>query len=152
MAVLAGQRLTALLFSETKEATEDGVQTFTSTSYTETPLTGDPFPSTTFVAPSSGAIKYTLQAFLDNSTTARTHMSVNIREGSSIGSGTLAFEGDDNDGIANLGADDSRHGASQIVRGLTPGLTYNIRAKGRVSSASTGTSQWRHLIVEPVIS
>jgi len=151
MAALAGQRVTTLLFSETKDATEDAANTFTSTTYVETPLTGDPFPSTTFVVPLSGAVKVILNAFLDNSTTGRTHMSFIIRTGSVVGSGSTAFTGDDNDGIANLGADDSRHSSVQVVRGLAPGSTYNIRCMGRVSTG-TGTTNWRHLIVEPVIS
>lgn len=149
MTISAGRRITAGMFTSTASGTQDAASTFTSTpGYTETG-TGNPFVSTTFVAPASGEVTVSLQAFVDNSTSARTTFSFNIREGGVVGSGNLFYSGDDEEGIANLGSDDSRHGSETHVTGLTPGDTYNVRGKGRVSSASTGTVQHQHLIVKP---
>jgi hypothetical protein len=150
MVVLAGQTITAGMFPATKSATQDSASTFTSTTYTETGG-GNAFPSLTFVAPLSGEVEISHQAFIDNSTTARTYYSWIVREGAVIGSGTVFLDGDDERSINNITTDDSRHGATYHMTGLTPLATYNLKMKGKVSTASTGTVQWQHVIVKPCV-
>jgi hypothetical protein len=151
MVVAAGQRITANTFGQTKSDTQNVNGTFTSTSYVET-LSAPALPcSLTFVAPKSGEVIVSNTAFVDNSTTARTYCAWIIREGGVIGSGVTFLDAGDEDAITNITTDDSRFGCERHVTGLTPGATYNIRQKFKVSTASTGSVQWKHLIVKPVI-
>lgn len=148
MAVLAGQRITAGMFTGTKSATQDASSTFSSTSYTESPGS-NAFPSTTFVAPTSGEVIVSHSAWLENDSTGRTYLSWIIRNGGVVGSGTTFLDGGDERSLVNgLSSPDDRDGVSYHVTGLTAGNTYNIRLKGKVT-ANNGQAFWQHLIVKP---
>ena len=148
MVVSAGQRITAGMFPATKSARQDAAVDFTSTSFTET-STSNPFPSTTFVAPTSGEVTVSLTAWLENSGAARTYLTYIIREGAVVGSGTTFFTGgDENSIVNNVAGDDDRDGIQEHITGLTPGATYNLRTRGRVG-ASAGKILWQHVIVRP---
>lgn len=151
MSVAAGDRITAGMFPATKSATEDSQSTFGTTSYVETPTGGAAFPSLTFVAPTSGEVIVSVNALVDNTTTLRTYYGWVLRTGSSIGSGTVILAAADERAISNFGTDDGRQGAEFHVPGLTAGATYNLRAAGKVSSASAnaGQVQSQHIIVKP---
>lgn len=128
---------------------DDTLLTTTSTAYTETMTGGSPL-GFTFVAPPSGAVMVHNSALADNSTTGRSHQSWIIRNGAVVGSGTTFLDGDDRKSMASVGGDDVIATRSAYVSGLTVGSTYNIRQQFRVSTASTGSFQFRELTVVPV--
>jgi len=149
MAVTAGQRVTALMFGQTKSDSQNAAATTTSTSYTST-LTGGTACGVAFVAPTSGEVIIHNSAFMDNSSTGRSYVSWIIREGDSIGSGATFLDGGDESYIAELGSNDVTAGRAIHVTGLTPGASYNCQQQFKTSAATTASYSWRHLIVQPV--
>lgn len=154
MVFAAGQRLTAQLlndtFGNTLSDTQNTLANVASVTYTETFTVSNTPASLVFTAPLSGKILVHNSAYLDNSSvTARTYLSFIIRTGAVIGSGTVIFTGGDEQAIENLSSDDMTAGRTIRIPGLTPGASFNIRQRGRVTSG-TGEFQNRHLIVEPV--
>lgn len=128
---------------------------FTSTSY----IPGAAECGQTFVAPSSGVVLVLWGGRCEtNSINVRVHLSVSVRAGAVIGSGTVVSASSDESSIetgqppsGGTGPETriqaSRH---RIVRGLTPGSTYNVRTEHKVSVAGNGTIYLRDLAVIPL--
>jgi hypothetical protein len=147
--IAAAEAVTALFATGvTVSSFADTSGTTTSTTFTET-LTGGTACATTFVAPQSGKVIVHNSAFIDNNATGRSYCSWIIRNGGTIGSGTTFLDGDEAKSIACLGTDDVEAGRATLVTGLTAGATYNIRQRFKVSAGTTGTFQYKELIVEP---
>lgn len=118
-----------------------GSGTTTSATYTAT-LTGTGGVSATFVAPPSGKVLVHNGCEMSNSGVGYSICNFEIRVGASIGTGTVFFALDDNEGVVN-----SRP-VARLITGLTGGTTYNIRQLFRVQSG-TGTFLRKSLFVIP---
>lgn len=88
-----------------------------------------------FVAPPSGSGEITISADLESSdTNGACSVWVEIRTGSTVGSGTLVYDGNSIESNAQVFIDASaeiirmRAGNMDTVTGLTPGNTYNASA------------------------
>lgn len=110
----------------------------------------------TLTAPPTGKIYVTVSGRLNLANTQNyAYTSWELREGSSIGSGTVVVAADDDRAVRagnTVTASAPFYGQGShryLVTGLTPGATYNIRTMHR-SSVSL-TSEFRALLVEPVL-
>lgn len=140
----AGDIIKALDFTDTELGEQLGsAGTTTSTSYTAT-LTGATTAQVAFVAPTSGKVKIDWRATLANSGANATLASVEVREGSVLGSGTAVVNGADSRSIRNDGTTTIGASASRIVAGLTPGASYNAQIVFRVTG---GTGTFSALII-----
>lgn len=125
---------------------------FTNTSFAAggTPL------GVAFVAPPSGAVLITLSAIASqNINTQATFVSIEVKTGATIGSGTLVGAAANSDrGITvgraiNAGAVALLQCSRRVLyTGLTAGATYNVRMMQCVDGGS-GTLSYREIIVEP---
>lgn len=145
----AGQKLTASLLGVAVSSAETAAGSTTSTTFTAT-LTGGTACGVVFVAPASGTVIVHNSAFVDNSSTPRSYMTFRIRTGSTIGSGTDVVAALDENAVSVLSSNDAAFGRAVMVTGLTADATYNCQQLFKVSTASTGTFQWKKLIVQPV--
>lgn len=103
-----------------------------------------------FTAPSSGKVKITVGARVQNSSaTSGCLITPETRTGSTIGGGTVVEGASDINGYSHYGDTFARGSASHLLTGLTPGSSYNTRILHR-ASANTATFALRELIVEPV--
>jgi hypothetical protein len=110
----------------------------------------------TLTAPPTGKIYVTVSGRLNLGNTQNYgYTSWELREGSSIGSGTVVVAADDDRSVragntVTTSAPFYGQGSHRyLVTGLTPGATYNIRTMHR--SSVTLTSEFRGLLVEPVL-
>jgi hypothetical protein len=147
MVFLAGEKLTAgRLNTEIPSVEDDEYQQASAaqatSSNTYTSLTGD--PAITFVVPRSGKVwlKWGATTICGDATTVSL-MSVEVREGGTIGAGTIVIASDDNRAIPHEGLQDENGGFEYLAgvnESLNPGATYNARCTyRRVSGVSTCT-------------
>jgi hypothetical protein len=139
--------------SNTQAADEAG---FTDTSYTA----GANVCGTTFTAPTSGRVLVLWHArFETNTTGVRATVSVEVRTGSSIGSGTVVSAASDASALESISDGDAagvgtnarmQAGMWRIVSGLTPGDSYNVRTMHRVSGTGSGDIFDRNVAVVPL--
>ncbi|WP_330449828.1 hypothetical protein [Streptomyces anulatus] len=130
---------------------QDAAYNLTSVTYTTT-STGGTYAhcQATFVAPTSGRIKWSLAARMEHSTTNGVLVTAEVRAGATPGSGAIVDQAADW-GVSHYGTAAGRPGVSHTVSGLTPGASYNVRALHRVTGAGgSGTVSLRELIVEPL--
>jgi hypothetical protein len=157
MATLAGgQRLTAALLNSVLGVlvsdTQDTTGGRTATTYSAT-LSAGTACGVAFIAPASGSVIVHNMALLENSGTGRSHCSVRIGTGGTIGGGTPFLAAADENGIAMQSGDatdDATLSKPIVVSGLTPGATYNAQQQFR-ATAGTVTTSWRRLAVQPVV-
>lgn len=141
------------------EAVEDTTQTsITSATF----AAGSPVCGIAFVAPPSGKVWVTVSggviATLTAGATRRIELSWELREGSTVGSGSVITAADLGRALAaEVGATSGDvagvHGSHRTqVSGLTPGAAYNVRTMHRanIGNSVTGTIRARKLAVEPV--
>ncbi|MDQ7910265.1 hypothetical protein RB614_37805 [Phytohabitans sp. ZYX-F-186] len=121
--------------------------TTTSTVYTTADMTTC---GTVFVAPDSGQALVHVSSRISNSGAGETYVSFEVRDGGSIGSGSVVRAATDASRLSSAGTNQRIAGASFPVTGLTPGNTYNVRLMHRTAVANTGTLQDRFVNVEPV--
>lgn len=85
-----------------------------------------------FVAPPSGVIEVSLSALMRSQVAAKyCRVDYNIRNGATIGAGTMVYSGDTSVGtclMATVSTDFHRGAGFDVYSGLTPGATYNIYA------------------------
>lgn len=113
-------------------------RTTSSTSFTST-LSPAGICGVVFVAPPSGKVLVTWRAQLFNSGVNYTAASFEVRQGSSIGAGTVHLASDDNRSINSTSTAGEGSGASEYVSGLTPGATYNAFITHRVTAGGMTT-------------
>lgn len=139
------------------EASQNADETgFTDTSYTA----GASECGDTFVAPTSGRVLVLWHSrFETNTTNTRTLVTVEVRTGGTIGSGTVvsaasdtsALESISNDAAGGVGGNARlQAGMWRIVSGLTAGDTYNVRTMHRMTSAGNGDIFDRSVAVIPL--
>lgn len=110
----------------------------------------------TFVAPPTGKVYVTVSGRMNlGNSTKYGFTAWELREGSTIGSGTVTLAADDNRAIrvgntVTTGAPNYYQGSYRhLVTGLVAGDTYNIRLMNRCSI--TLVSDFRAMLVEPVL-
>jgi hypothetical protein len=144
MAFLAGERITAGRLNEEIPSVEttsyqgaSAGQTTSSTSYTS--LSGD--PAVTFVAPRSGKVTLRWGATtVCGDATTLSMMSIEVREGGTIGAGTVVLASDDTRAITHEGLEDENGAFEYVLPALNEGATYNARCTyKRFSGVSTCT-------------
>lgn len=145
MAFLAGERITAgRLNSEIPSVEDDqyitatGAVSTTSGSYTT--LTGD--PAAIFVAPRSGKVTLRWGASTANGdSTTLSMMSVEVRQGGTVGSGTVELLSDDLRAVIHEGTLDGTGSFEYTLPNLNEGATYNARVTYK-RYAGTGSCSW----------
>lgn len=100
----------------------------------------------TFIAGTTGKVRIDIAARMANSSTGQCLVAVEVRQGGTIGSGTIVLAAADQLAITQIGTNGTRTGVAVPLTGLTPGATYNARLLHRVS-ANTGTFLYRTLVV-----
>lgn len=116
---------------------------------------GSPVCGIAFVASMSGKVCITITGDLRQATSAGTiWMSFQLREGNTVGSGTVVtgWDPDVNNALRfQVTAADHRHAASyeRMVFGLTAGADYNVRTMHQVSAASSGQIVYRRILIKP---
>jgi hypothetical protein len=143
------------LLGVTQESEVAGSGTTTSTSYTAT-LTGSTTPQKAFTAPQSGKVLIHWSAYMTHSiANGFCYMSFEIRDGASLGAGSVVVAGSDTNAIVNrvsgAGSDDAQFGSTKLITGLTPGNSYNIQGLYKLVTAGTLTTINRRIIVQPVL-
>ncbi len=121
--------------------------------------TGGTTHGTSFVAPPSGQVYVTFSGLVGSNATAlrNCYMSVEIRTGGTVGSGTVVQAADDDCAIVYTAAS-SIAGFKYItasyrflLAGLTAGSTYNAKTFFRTTNAdSSAAVDNRRLLIEPV--
>lgn len=151
---LAGQRIKALDFTDGVNDTEDAEYTLNITAF-GVATTGGTYVEcgTSFLAPTSGKVMITVNARCGNNTgTAGTEVAPVVREGGTVGAGTVVLAGSSANAARHATgtaiAQGTRCGVSVPLAGLTPGSTYNVRLEHRVSGGS-GTISSRTVTVDP---
>jgi hypothetical protein len=150
-----------VLASDTPASVEDteiaDEVAFTSTSYTA----GANSCGQTFTAPTSGVVVIFWGGRIEtNSINVRVHLSVQVRTGAVIGSGTIVSDNSDESSLetgqppsGGTGPETriqaSRH---RRVSGLTAGAVYNVQTMHKVSVAGNGTIYLRDLCVFPLVN
>ncbi len=90
---------------------------------------------TTFIAPQSGKVNFQWSGEITN-VSSFSLLSIEVREGSTVGSGTVVFAADDNHTCRNdLTLTVGCH-QSKMLAGLTPGAVYNVRTMHRTNSTN----------------
>lgn len=154
MAIRAGQRILALDFAGYSAQWDGGNETnFNTTSYTAgtTPI------GVTFVAPTGGAVMvhWHASATLNDPAGGLVFVSTEVREGSTIGSGTVVLSPSDDVAMAVGGSSGVTRSQAAMLRdatGLTPGATYNARVlhRNQLSAASAGSLFARSIYTTPL--
>jgi hypothetical protein len=124
------------------EGTQDSG--ITSTAYAQGTLCG-----TTFMAPTTGRVMVMWRAKVDIDTNQATYVSIEVREGSSVGSGTIFLSPSDEYAVGRQNTNNVAFGIFWPVEGLTPGATYNVRLMHRVTGGS-GTVDDKEVVVIPL--
>ena len=115
----------------------------------------------TFIAPPSGAVWVNLSGNLGTASTSSTegaYMSYEIRQGGTIGSGTVDVAANDQRAAfirpsTTAGFKYAPAHSRDMVTGLIAGNTYNIRSMARTTSASHDAAVHnRRLCIEPIYS
>jgi hypothetical protein len=103
-----------------------------------------------FYAPTTGRVLIEWRSFIDNNTAgAHTLLSIEVRTGNAIGSGTVVLDPSDEYSLQHEGTNQLRLGAFYPLDGLDPGDQYNVRLMHRVTGG-TGTLDDREVMVTPL--
>src|SRR5690606_2822805 len=153
--LLAGTKVKAIDTPPTVSDSQTGLFTFTSTTYGVSVTSGTYADcGVAFVAPTTGRVLVKLAGYVRSSAAnSAALVAPVIREGATVGSGTVVVSGSDLNSIQVSGSgsntDGHRVGAEALIEGLTPGAIYNVRLEHRVSGSTTGTVTRRTVIVAP---
>src|SRR5690606_22742762 len=144
--LLAGTKVKAIDTPPTVSDSQTGLFTFTSTTYGVSVTSGTYADcGVAFVAPTTGRVIVKTIGFLRASTAGGASIVAPvIREGATVGSGTVVVPADDMNGIQANGTgsntDGCRLGADALIEGLTPGGVYNVRLEHRANGSTTATA------------
>lgn len=108
-------------------------------------------PGVAFVAPPSGRVIVSFGSTLDgNTATVFGMVTVQIRTGSTIGSGTIFTTASDDNAIGSEGDTATQYGRTLMISGLTSGANYNAQMLYKLFSGS-GTAFFarRNIVVYP---
>ena len=145
----AGQIIRAADFDGFAAVTQDTAESgVTSTTF----IPGTAVCGTTFVAPTSGRVVVNWAARVEvNTSSARAQVTVQVREGATIGSGTVVsgISGPSSVEIGITADIRLAGGTIREVTGLTPGSTYNVQTMHAVSSGTADILS-RRFVVTPI--
>lgn len=119
-----------------------------------TPIAGTPQVGHTFVAPPSGSVMVSVSGYIQCGAAAtQVILSFEVRQGSTVGSGTVIYAADGNRGLRVGRAISNELTATRRNRvfGLTPGTTYNVRTMHWMGTGASGVVAFRNIMVEAVI-
>ncbi|MFD9256921.1 hypothetical protein [Streptomyces sp. NPDC059538] len=137
----AGQKITAALLTvESTQVEDTTTRTTTSTSYTN--ASGGAF-SAAVIVPASGAVMVEMRATQRNSTTNNTITSWN-GVGSVSGS---VYSANDVAALIVNGTQNQPLDLSYRLQNLVPGETLTVTMQHKVNTASTGTYDYRHILL-----
>lgn len=152
---LAGQIIRALDFGGYASVADTTDETnFNSTSFT----LGGTTVGTTFTAPTGGAVLviWLARGRLNTTTGERILVTTEVREGTTLGSGTVVSAASDGSAVEWGQATNDRLQASmtRTVSGLTAGAAYNVTVwhRNAIAVASAGSIFDRAINVIPIIS
>lgn len=141
----AGDKLIAVASVSNRQNTDGST---TSTSYTAT-LSGGTAAGVAFVAPPTGKVTILFATAGYNSGLNDNKSAVQVREGASVGSGTIVYAATDDDMILHrVSSDAYRLMNFTEVSGLTAGNSYNAQMLHKVS-AGTGNFLFKFIKVIP---
>lgn len=152
--LLAGTTILALDTPPTQFFTQGNDElAFTSQTY----IPGASSCGVTFVAPTTGRVKVNWHSRFQSNTTGpvRTALTVQIREGATVGSGTIVETASDAHALETPQDDPAGgntrqgEGTFRIISDLTPGQTYNAQLMHRMMGAGNGTVFDRSISVTP---
>lgn len=142
----AGTVITGTDAMETVEASENTAQSPTSTSF----AAGSPVCGVAFNASITGRALIIWSAVLDNTTAnVDTVLSIEVRTGATVGSGTVIQSASDQVALVNEGQNAIRGSMFFPIDDLSPGTNYNVRLMHRVTGG-TGTVNNRRVEVMPL--
>lgn len=153
--LLAGTKVKAIDTPPTVSDSQTGLFTFTSTTYGVSVTSGTYADcGVAFVAPTTGRVLVKTVGFVRASVAGSgSIVAPVIREGATVGSGTVVVPADDMNGIQANGTgsntDGCRCSAEALIEGLTPGGVYNVRLEHRVNGSGAGSATRRTVIVAP---
>jgi len=102
-----------------------------------------------FIAPPSGQVSIDYSAFQVHSAAAGFSItSPEVREGTTVGAGTVVFAANDDECLQVTGTLSIRAGAMLRLSGLTPGADYNVSLWTRTSGA-TASIRRRRVTITP---
>ncbi len=128
---------------------------FTSTTYTAGTVT----VGVSFTAPTSGTVLVWWGARVEANTASRSVLvSVEVREGATVGAGTVVSAASDDSAIES--PQDAAAGAAtrlqvsrhRLVTGLTAGMPYTVRTMHKISASGNGDVFARDVAVLPSVS
>jgi hypothetical protein len=128
----------------------DTVSRTTTSGVFTTTLTPANICGVAFRAPTSGKVLILWVSELTNTGANFTLVSPEIREGVTVGSGTIVLAASTDRTIRNDSTTNHRYGASYLHSGLTPGADYNVALNHQVA-AGTGAFVRREVQVIPMI-
>lgn len=136
----------------TPEATASSIQTdsgtVTSTSYTGTRTGTSNVAGVAFKAPASGSVRIDWACGVSNSSASNiTLASIEVRTGTSVGSGTSVLAAGDAYALQINTATETKISDFYVVSGLTARSDYNVRLMYRVT-AGTGTFNRPKVLVQ----
>jgi hypothetical protein len=146
----AGSKVKALDTPPTVSDVENGTFTFDATTYGTDHDSGTYADcGAAFVACSTGRAMVLWRAQpLNNTGGQSTFCSYVIRTGAVVGSGSSVVAAADSRALEHAGTDTPQAGTFDLVSGLTPGDTYNVRLEHRVTGG-VGTLLNRSVAVAP---
>lgn len=98
-------------------------------------------PSTTFVAPITGAVLIWIVGYIRNATAGQNaSLSLEARVGNTIGSGAIVKNPSFIEAVSNYNTNYIRSVGLMEIEGLTPGSTYNVR--GMYNQTNANGAQW----------
>jgi hypothetical protein len=113
---------------------------------------GSPVCGVAFVAPPSGRAAVHWAARMESNTGNGVLVSVEVRTGSTIGSGTVLSDYDPQDShsieIGDLANGNLQAANFRLITGLTPGASYNARTMQRVTAGDADIFD-RYIMVRP---
>lgn len=104
---------------------------------------------TSFVAPSTGTVMIRVSANMDHSASGTIDVGYEVRQGGSLGEGTLFAQATVARSVSMIGQNDARMSKTFLAAGLTPGKTYNAVLQHRTSGATASISR-RMIFIAPV--
>lgn len=148
--LLAGSTVRALDTPPTVDDSQAGSYTVTSTTLGVATSGGTYVDcGIAFTAPTTGRVTIFHSADLSNASGGDFCLvDIVVREGGTVGAGTSFFTGSGPTAIYTTSGTRHRWGTANLLDGLTPGDTYNVRLEHRVT-AGTGTILRRTVIVAP---
>jgi len=125
----AGAEDVEVITTDTSAATNNGTYSATAG------FAGATVCSTLFIAPQSGKANFHWSCEITN-VSSFSLISIEIREGGTVGSGTVVFGPDDNHTARNDSTLAIGCHQSKMLTGLTPGAVYNVRTMHRTNSTN----------------